>query len=376
MQQILKGDNQVRKKKQEIKSRINKGLAEPRSFEEIMRRSSSYVDDYTLGLQFPACDFGSYYLYAPLIGDGPCQAINLGVTVGHDTGTNVNIPQLMGDPDKIWIVTSLIFNNKSYRSFDFSSYRRSDAIYSRQGLDLQVADVARVKGSWPYFEMYFADREYGITYEIEGYAGYAHWVPDHVSTTMAYSYLLFPNFNFSGKIKVKGDAYEVKGIGSLDHVFGRNINNPTGPIIGYWHADPVMWEDKYVSSGLYYLDHMGSKYIACGVMTLPDGGYHPAHDFKIEYLELGKGTSYSGQEVNCQTVPRRWRAKMVSDQGVLTYETYPIDILDPKSSSKIIEPCVLSNVSGQFRTNNGKIIKLSGKCYNEYESGALNPVII
>jgi hypothetical protein len=356
-----------------IKTELSKGMSEPRSFEEIMRRSSSYVDDYTLGLQFPACDFGSYYLYAPLIGEGPCQAINLGVTIGHDTGSNVNIPQLTGDPDKIWIVTSLIFNKKSYRSFDFSSYRRSDAIYSRQGLDLQVADVARIRGSWPHFEMYFKDKDYDIVYEIEGYAGYAHWVPDHISTTMAYSYLLFPNFSFSGTITVRGEIFKVKGIGSLDHVFGRNINNPSGPVIGFWHADPVMWEDKYVSSGLYYLDQKGDPYIACGVTTLPDGGYHPSNKFKIEYLDLGKGTSYSGKEADFQIVPRKWKARLESSQGILTYQTDPVDVFDPKTGNQLIEPCVLSNVSGEFQTNNGEIIKLSGKCYNEYEKGAIDP---
>lgn len=362
--------------KEIFKTKLTNSLSKSRSFEEIMRRSSSFVDDYTLGLQFPACDFGSYYLYATLIGDGPCQAINLGVTVGHDTGSNVNIPQLAGDPDKIWIVTSLICNNKSYRSFDFSSYRRSDAIYSRQGIDLQVADVASIRGNWPHFEMHFKDKEYDIFYDLEGYAEYAHWVPDHVSTTMAYAYLLFPNFNFFGTITVRGEAYKVQGIGSLDHVFGRNINNPTGPVIGFWHADPIMWEDKYASSGLYYLDHKGKPYISCGVMTLPDGGYHPAGSFKIEYLELEKGKSYSGIESDCQLAPRKWRARMESSHGILTYETSPIDVLDPKSGKKIFEPCVLSNISGEFKSNSGEIIKLSGKCYNEYEKGVLDPSIV
>ena len=351
-------------------------LSSPRSYEEIMRRSASFVDDYTLGLQFPACDFGSYYLYATLCGNGPCQAINLGVTIGHDTGSNVGIPQLKGDPGAVWIVTSLICNNKSYRNFDFTSYKRADAIYSRQGLDLQVADVARIKGSWPHFVMYFNDKESDIIYELEGYAGYAHWVPDHVSTTMAYSYLLFPDFKFSGTISVKGKIFDVNGIGSLDHVFGRNINNPSGTVIGFWHADPVMWEEKYTSNGLYYLDDKANPYIKAGVMTVPDGGYHPAHSFEIKYLEFAKGTSYSGLEADSQVVPRRWRAIMKSNHGTLTYETKPIQVFDPVTGAKLIEPCVLSDVSGEFRSVDGKVIKLKGKCYNEYEGGVLDPSVL
>ena len=141
--------------------------------------------------------------------------------------------------------------------------------------------------------MSFNDKESDIIYELEGYAGYAHWVPDHVSTTMAYSYLLFPDFKFSGTISVKGKIVDVNGIGSLDHVFGRNINNPSGTVIGFWHADPVMWEEKYTSNGLYYLDDKANPYIKAGVMTVPDGGYHPAHSFEIKYLEFAKGTTFT-----------------------------------------------------------------------------------
>jgi hypothetical protein len=134
-----------------------------------------------------------------------------------------------------------------------------------------------------------------------------------------------------------------------------------------------MWEDKYASNGLFYLDHKGNPYIKGGVMTLPDGGYHPAHNFEIEYLEFAKGTSYSGLEADCQIVPRRWRAKMESSHGTLTYETNPVEVFDPKSGAKLVEPCVLSKVSGEFCDFNGKVIRLTGKCYNEYESGAINP---
>jgi hypothetical protein len=38
--------------------------------EEILCSSSSHVDDYTLGLQFPACDWAGYFLFAALHGDG------------------------------------------------------------------------------------------------------------------------------------------------------------------------------------------------------------------------------------------------------------------------------------------------------------------
>ena len=297
----------------------------------------------------------------------------MGITVGHDTGSNVRIPQLAGDPGKIWIVTSVIYNNKSYRSFDFSSYKRADAIYSRRGLDVQIADVARIRGSWPYFEIYLKDKQYDIVYELEGQARYAHWVPDHVSTTMAYSYLLFPDFEFFGKITVKGKVNKVRGIGSLNHVFGRNINNPTGTVIGFWHADPILWEEKYVSNGLFYLDDKGNPYISAGVMTLPDGGYHPAPEFKIEYLDFSKGTSYSGIEDDIQVVPRKWRAEMKSSHGILTYDTSPIEVLNPKTGLPIIEPCVLSDVTGKFEGSDGKIINLRGKCYNEYEGGAFDP---
>ncbi|MBM3709958.1 MAG: hypothetical protein FJW61_06015 [Actinobacteria bacterium] len=362
----------MEKKKESSKESSLFGLSSSRSFEEIMHRSSSYVDDYTLGLQFPACDCGCYYLFSPLIGDGPCQAINLGIHVGHTNGSKIEIPQLSGDPNRVFIVTSLICDNKSYRTLDFTTYTRSDVIYSRQGLDLQVADVVRIKGSWPYFEMYYIDKVYNIIYELEGCAGHAHWVSDHIQTNMLYSYLLFPDFKFHGTITFKGISHKIKGIGSFDHVNGRNINNPNGPGVGFWHADPIMWDDKYISNGLFYYDHKGNPYIKSGITTLPDGGYHPSDNFEIEYIELEEGVDYTGKEKVKKVLPRKWRAKMVANHGTLIYETNPIEVFDPESNNKLIEPCIVSHVNGEFHCQNGKVIKLSGKGYNEFVSGAIN----
>ena len=130
-----------------------------------------------------------------------------------------------------------------------------------------------------------------------------------------------------------------------------------------------MWDDNFASNGLYYLDDKGRVYIAGGVMTLPDGGYHPASIFEIEYLDFAKGSSYSGNEFESHVVPRRWRAKMKANHGLLTYETSPVKVLCPETGLPIIEPCILSVVNGKFTGNDGNTIILRGKCYNEYEGG-------
>lgn len=67
---------------------------------------------------------------------------------------------------------------------------------------------------------------------------------------------------------------------------------------------------------------------------------------------------------------------MKSNHGTLTYETKPIQVFDPVTGAKLIEPCVLSDVSGEFRSVDGKVIKLKGKCYNEYEGGVLDPSVL
>jgi hypothetical protein len=97
--------------------------------------------------------------------------------------------------------------------------------------------------------------------------------------------------------------------------------------------------------------------------------------FEVQYLEIGRGTSYSGLEAGSQIAPRRWRAKMRSEHGILSYETKPVKVFSPESGAESVEPCVLSVVQGQFEDNNGKIIRLKGKCYNEYESGVLDPKV-
>jgi len=347
-------------------------MVKPGTYEEIMHRSSTFVDEYTISLQFPACDWSGYFLFAPLKGDGPCQAVNLGVCIGLAKGAEHNVPQWTGDPDRLFVITSVICDGVSYRMLDDTSFSRRDLIYARQGLDLQVADVVRVRGAWPYFEMYFRDRTHDITYELEGRARYAHWVPDHVQADNLYSYVCFPDFEFSGLITVKGTAHEVSGTGGFDHVAARNIGSPSSPGVGFWHYDPVMWSDGHVSNGLFYLGRQGEPYIRSGVMTVPDGGYHPADRFTIEYLELGEGTANAGSSGPPQVVPRRWRATMEAAHGTLTYSTTPMLVRDP-DGSPLIEPNVVFLAEGEFRSTTGEVLHLTGKGHNEYMGAAFDP---
>ena len=347
-------------------------MVKPTTFEEIMRSSSTYVDDYTMSLQFPACDWSGYFLFAPLAGDGPCQAVNLGLSVGLETGAEVGVPEWKGDPYRNLLIASVICDGISYRWTDSTTYTRSDVIYSRVGLDVQVADVVRIRGKWPYFELYFRDKVNDIEYELDGRAGWAHWLPDHIQATNLYSYLCFPDFSFAGTITVKGIEHEVRGMGGFDHVVCKTKGSTSSPGIGYWHYDPVMWGEQYVSNGLFYLGRKGEPYIKSGMMTLPDGGYHPADVFEIEYLELAEGTANAGTSGGPQIVPRRWRARMESRHGVLTYETMPMEVRDP-SGQVVIEPNVVFRAEGEFRDRAGKTLPLLGKGHNEYMGAALNP---
>jgi hypothetical protein len=330
------------------------------------------VDDYTLSLQFPACDWSGYFLFSALAGEGACQAVNLGVSVGIPDAAEHGVPEWDGDPHAVLVIAAVICDGISYRWTDSESYTRSDLIYSRVGLDLQVADVIRIRGEWPYFELYFRDPVHDIVYELDGRAGYVHWVPDHIQANNLYSYVCFPDYAFGGTITVKGTEHRVEGLGGFDHVACRTRGSTRSPGVGFWHYDPIMWEGGHVSNGLFYLGRKGEPYIKNGMMTLPDGGYHPADRFEIEYLELGEGTANAGTSGQPQIVPRRWRARMEARHGVLTYETTPMEVTDP-SGAVIIEPNVVFQAEGEFKSRTGGTIPMVGKGHNEYMGSALDP---
>ncbi len=347
-------------------------MVRPGTYEEIMRRSSTFVDDYTMSLQFPACDWSGYFLFAPLEGDGPCQAVNLGVCIGLAKGEEHNVPQWTGDPDRLFAITSVVCDGVSYRWLDDTSYSRRDLLYARQGLDLQVADIVRVRGAFPYFEMYFRDPMHDITYELEGRAGYVHWVPDHVQRDNLYAYVCFPDFVFRGAITVEGTVHDVRGTGGFDHVAARTVGSTSSPGVGFWHYDPILWDGGHVSNGLFYLGRTGEPYIRSGVMTVPDGGYHPAERFTIEYLELGEGTANAGSSGPAQVVPRRWRATMEAAHGTLTYTTTPLAVRAP-DGTRLVEPNVVFAAEGEFRSRTGEVTRLTGKGHNEYMGAAFDP---
>ena len=323
-------------------------MVRPGTYEEIMRRSTTFVDDFSMSLQIPLSDWSGYFLFAAIDGDGPCQAVNLGVSIGLVDGTEHGVPQWDGDPYRLFVITSSICDGTSYRLLDDTTYTRSDVIYSRAGLDLQVADVVRVRGAWPYFELYFRDTVHDITYELDGRAGYAHWIPDHIQRGTMYNYVCFPDFAFRGTITIRGAGHHVEGVGGLDHVVARNVGSRSSPGVGFWHYDPIHWGKGLVSNGLYYLGAAGEPYIRQGVMTVPDGGYHPASLFTIEYLELGEGSANAGAAGEPQVVPRRWRGTMEAAHGVLTYTTEPMHVRDP-AGADVIEPNVVFRAEGEFR---------------------------
>ena len=45
-------------------------MVKPGTYEEIMRRSSTQVDDFAMSLQIPLCDWSGYFLFAAIDGDG------------------------------------------------------------------------------------------------------------------------------------------------------------------------------------------------------------------------------------------------------------------------------------------------------------------
>lgn len=340
---------------------------------EILASSSQYIDDYRLSLQFPACDWSGYFLFSTLAGDGPCQAVNLGLCVGHPRGSQIGVPHWKGDPRKIFIITSVICDGVSYRSLDDESYTRNDLLYSRRELDVQIADVARIKGRWPYFELYFVDKHHDIIYDLEGSATYTHYVPDHVYNNI-YDYVVFPDFAFRGTITVKGTPHSVNGLGGLDHVAARNSESPSNQGVGFWQYDTIHWENDLVTNALYYVDDAGSPVVSSGMMTIPDGAYHPCQSFHVDFLEMAEGTANAGSSGPTQLCPRSWRATLEGDHGSLVYTTEAVPVRDP-TGAVLVEPNVVYRAVGRFTSRSGETLELRGKGFNEYMGGSRHPAV-
>ena len=151
----------------------------------------------------------------------------------------------------------------------------------------------------------------------------------------------------------------------------RNIGSPSSPGVGFWHYDPVLWSDGHVSNGLFYLGRQGEPYIQSGVMTVPDGGYHPAERFTIDYLEWAKAQRTLAPRARLKSSrgaggPRSRRAR----------HPYVFDhahaVRDP-NGSPLIEPNVVFLAEGEFRSRTGEVLHLTGKGHNEYMGAAFDP---
>ncbi len=350
-------------------------LLEPGAKSQIMARSSGAVDDWTLSPRMPHVDWTGYFLFAAPDEGSPVQALNLGVFLGLINGRELGVPQWDGDPFRICTLMASVIDGVSYRSTDDTSYTRMDTTYSKVGLDVQVADVCRVKGSWPYFQLYYRDPAFDITYQLNGRVTCTHWYPDHIQNENMYTYCCFPDFRFEGVVTHAGKAHPVSGAGGFDHVVAKHVRSSSSPSVGFWHYEPVNWGNGMTSSALNYFDASGRPYIRDGSTTLPDGAYRPAKSVRIEYLEFDTGTANAGSEGERQVVPRRWRATIEYEHGVLSYETFPIDVRAPDGSA-LVEPNAVFEARGTFRSINGDTIEVRGRGHNEYMGVALDPTKI
>ena len=199
---------------------------------------------------------------------------------------------------------------------------------------------------------------------------YAHWVPDHVYSTM-YSYVVFPEFAFHGTITFQGMAHDVSGIGAFDHVNGRNVASPTSPGVGFWHYDPVMWEGGGVSNILYFVGSAGQVVVGTGVTTVPDGAYHPAPRCSVEHLEIADGGPNSGVGEGAQAVPRKWASPA---RGSARHAR----IRGPgRAGSRAVRRCrdggELALLSGgRLRGSDGAASELRGRGYGEFMGGSVD----
>jgi len=339
------------------------------SYEQIMAPSAFGISDYLMGTQFPSSDFAGWFLFAACTDDGPVQAINVGMHVGLPDGSEAGMSQWRPDVRGTVVICSVIVDGVSYRWHDNSSYTRDDVIYLRDAFDVQIANVGRIKGTWPEYSMLFHDPVNDVTVDIVGQARHVVWVPDHFYTTQLHSYALLPDYSFTGTVTVKGTRYSVAGTGGLDHLVGRFQGSPSKARVGYWHYDPIVWDNGLVSAGLSHIDVDGVPVVSSGFSSLPDCGWHPSDNFHVWFHKTLNGTANAGSVGASQPVPREWSARMRMSHGELVYVARARDAVDPEGKA-LVEPNVVFDAVGEFTGNDGHVQRLVGRGHNEYMGGA------
>jgi hypothetical protein len=331
-------------------------------------RTGDRLEISDLCLHGPALDFDGFWLFCPLRSASEVRGLKIGFSIGRYEGSDLGMAT-PGDPNSVRYHLELITEQESISySVNLS---RLDVSSSPSEFDIIVGLLGRIRGSWPRFELEMTDPDHELSVNLRFGAKTVHWWPDIVMPRTTYRQYVLPDTEVKGTISLRGQIFEVSGLGAFDRPFGRLVSSPTSRGIGYWHYDVIMWDEEFTTVSWLVSDRDGQPTIAYGMGSLGQGQSNLSlfEHFELEYLEFEE----RGQG---RRMPRKWRGTLSGEDGHLVYtvnaigQRYDAAIL---GSSRC--PTLLMQCDAHFTDGNG-VRQLAGIGLPEYHVAHFDPLQI
>ena len=315
-------------------------------------RSVALTDD-DLRVRFPEHDYDGYWMFGGIRGDGPWQALLVGLSLGVNDGYDWGFIDVKPDTNFCLYALNLIGREECAGYLEQPIHRHRFR-YDRRRLDIRLDDRLHVTGEWPRISYYVASADRSLIVELEGHMSIAHWSPDMILRGTSWVTVAIPDLHFQGQVTVHGERHEISGIGTLDHPMGRLFQSPTSPGMGHWEYNCMMLNERY---GLYQwniVDGNGEILASEAVTDFPDGRYHVGR-LQLEYLDY--------EDRGPVHVPRAWRCRIEADHGTFEHVVravgQPWDGTPHRVGAPL--PNFLLLLEGEFTGIGGSRVQVRGK---------------
>ncbi|KPJ85330.1 MAG: hypothetical protein AMS17_14525 [Spirochaetes bacterium DG_61] len=265
-------------------------------------------------------DCSGLWLFACFNDDCYIESLRAGFMQGFYEGIDYGLESIHGDPNKVTVRLEILTKEGLYTYID-QRFGRNDFRHSVDGMNMSIRNrlkIMQTGDSEVVWSMIDTTGDFGITLNLRAHS--YHLYPTLVLPNNLSNMVVSPDVDVSGVVTVKGEAFDVSGMGALDQNWSRKIHSESAQRYGYSHYEPIYWNNEFASVLYFIVSANGTVYLQDLILTMHRGKNIVFHEVALEH------TSF--EEINGISIPVKYRVHARIENIEIDYV---VDIIPTKT---------------------------------------------
>jgi hypothetical protein len=239
------------------------------------------------------------------------ETLRVGFMLGFYEGVDYGLPSISGDPGKVTLRLEILTREGLHTYID-QRFGRNDLRHAIGSFGISVRDRLEIVQTgdndlvWSFSD---DSGEYGIRLNLQADA--YHLYPALVLPNNFSNMVVAPAVDVSGEVTVKGEVYDVTGMGALDQNWSRKTLSHSAKPYGYSHYEPIFWNDAFTSVLYYIVTADGTVHLQELILSEDRGERVVLNRVAIEHLAF--------EDAGGTSSPTKYRVKAEGDAARVEY---------------------------------------------------------